>query len=304
MTESPRLEEVPCNLCGSTRSRTVYHKPYRGGSIVEGGALAATTDEYAGYGRVVRCLDCGLVYTNPRPRQEDLFAGYGSCVDETYLSEGSSRSINAHLSLSTIKRFVKSGRLLEVGCFAGHFLNAARVDFDVEGIEPSEWACRIATERFKLKVRRAAFDADHFEPASFDVAAMVDVIEHVTDPVGALARAARALKPGGLLYLVTPDVGSLSARLLRGYWWGLRPAHIYYFDRATMARALEKAGLRVVLSKSFGRIFTYGYWADRLRNYPRAVFGPVRWGVDLLGLENKLVYVDTRDSMEICAVKR
>ncbi len=298
------LEEVACNLCGSTRSRVLYDRPYVLDSAAEGGVYAATTDNYADYGRIVSCRDCGLVYTNPRPRQSDLLTGYGACVDNTYLSENSSRSINAHLSLSTINLFAKSGRLLEIGCFAGHFLNAVRADFDVEGVEPSEWACKIARERFKLPVRNEAFTADLFEPNSFDVVALIDVIEHVSDPMSTLKAAVRALKPGGVLYLVTPDIDSLSARLLRGYWWGLRPAHIYYFDSNTMTRMLKQAGLEVKLVKSFGRIFTYGYWVDRLKNYPRFIFRPLDWAVNRLGLNGKFVYVNTRDSIEVCAIKK
>lgn len=304
MKDFLQLEEVVCNHCGSARSRVLYDRPYHADSIAKNAVYAATTDNYSDYGRIVRCQDCGLVYTNPRPHQGNLLAGYSACVDNTYLAENSSRSINAHLCLSTINSFVKSGRLLEIGCFAGHFLNAARADFDAEGIEPSEWACKIARDRFKLSVRQEPFTADSVKAESFDVVTLIDVIEHMSDPMDTLTNAVRALRPGGLIYLVTPDIGSLSARLLRGSWWGLRPAHIYYFDTRTMTRMMEKAGLEVVLVKSFGRIFTCGYWVDRLQNYPQFIFRPLRWIINRLDLNSKFVYVNTRDTMEICAVKK
>lgn len=301
MIEAIQLEEIPCNLCGGGRFRELFHRPIASGSL---GDCAATTDEFHDYGRIVRCLDCGLVFTNPRPTRRTLQKAYAACVDETYLQESSSRSINAHLSLNVIKRFVSSGSLLEVGTSAGYFLNAARTDFEVTGLEPSQWACRVARERFRLDVVCGSVETADFPQESFDVVAMIDVIEHLPDPRGALQRAAGWLKRGGLLYLVTPDIGSLSARILRGSWWGLRPAHIYYFDRKSLKSLLEGLGCDPVLLKSFGRIFSYAYWAARLRNYPRLVSASVRGAVGALGLEHKLVYIDTRDSMEVCAQKR
>jgi len=292
-------EEVPCGLCGSRRVRVLFHRP--GPEAAE--AFNATTDRFGAYGRVVRCRECGFAYASPRPSDEALRRGYAECVDEDYAKEASSRSINAHLSLSTIKRFVSGGRLLEVGCATGYFLNAARVDFEVAGIEPSAWACRIARERFKLEVRPGPVEAVPPAAGSCDVVVMIDVIEHLADPVAALRQAAQGLKAGGVLYLVTPDIGSLSARLLGRYWWGLRPAHLHYFDRASLRRALAAVGLEPVWERSFGRIFTYKYWASRLRHYPAALHRALTGGIRLVGVEEKFLYLNTRDSVEVCARK-
>ena len=297
------LEEVFCNLCGSREASLLYERPYRLKGLSDCGAFVATTDEFSDYGRVVRCA-CGLAYTNPRPSQAELLQGYAGCVDEAYLAESSSRSINAHLSLSTIKRFAAKGRLLEVGSASGYFLNAARVDFDVSGLEPSQWACALARERYKLDVHAESLEStERFPDESFDVVALIDVIEHLSDPQAAIRKAARLLKPGGILYLVTPDIGSLSSWILGSRWWGLRPAHIYYFDRKTMGAMVAAAGLETVLVKSFGRIFTYGYWASRLRQYPAVVHGTLERVIRALDIAGKFLYLDTRDSMELCARK-
>lgn len=301
-TEGAVLEDVACNLCGSDRHAVVYDRPYKIGSLSDAAVYSATTDEFASYGRVVRCLGCGLVFTNPRPTAAALARGYAETADDAYLAESSSRSINAHISLNTIKTLAPSGRLLELGCSVGYFLNAARSDFDVEGVEPSAWAREHAQRRFGLRLH-ASLEQAGFEPGSFDVVAMIDVIEHLPDPKASLEQAARLLKPGGILYLVTPDIGSLSAAVLRSYWWGLRPAHIYYFDGRTLGSLLQDCGFSVALSKSFGRIFSYGYWASRLRHYPAWFYGAVRRAISSFGIERKLLYIDTRDSVEICAKK-
>ncbi len=299
------LEEVLCNLCGSKENSVLYQRPYLTPHDQETGTFAATTDEFHNYGRIVRCVKCGLCYTNPRPNASAILSGYGNCVDESYLLESSSRSINAHLSLNTIRRFVSTGSLLEIGSHVGYFLNAARTDFEVTGLEPSRWAVEEARRRFRVECYPESLEnSTSIQGKNFDVVALSDVIEHLLDPNSAIASCRNFLKPGGILYILTPDIGSLSAKIMRGYWWGLRPAHIYYFSRLTLTRMLIENGFEILTVKSFGRIFSYSYWLSRLKNYPKSVFLTVGGAIKALGLENKLAYIDTRDSMEICARKR
>ena len=197
MNDSPPLEPVPCNLCGGDDFHVLYDQPLRDQDPDDMGDFVASTDRYDAYGRIVRCNRCRLVYTNPRPRADTITDGYRKAVDPDYAREDSSRSINAHLSLHTLKRFAHSGRLLDVGCATGYFLNAARLDFETQGIELSEWAAKYARERLRLDVVTAGLDDAPFATEHFDVVALNDVIEHFTDPKAALLRIHALLRPGG-----------------------------------------------------------------------------------------------------------
>jgi 2-polyprenyl-3-methyl-5-hydroxy-6-metoxy-1,4-benzoquinol methylase len=296
------MEIVPCNLCGSARERVRYESPT---PWSEGASdhFAATTDKFGAYGTVRECLDCGLVYTSPRPAPGALLTGYEENEDLDYDSERDSRSMNAHLSLAMIRRHAPGGKLLEIGCANGFFLNAARMSYETVGVEPSRSARDYARGKLRLDVPAATMEEARFPDSSFDAVALIDVIEHLPDPLAMLREAARVTKPGGILYLVTPDVESLSARILRGRWWGLRPAHIYYFSAGTLAAMVEKAGFKVAESRSYGRIFSWGYWLTRLSNYPRFITAPVDLLVRVLGIQDKFLYLDTRDSIQIVARK-
>jgi 2-polyprenyl-3-methyl-5-hydroxy-6-metoxy-1,4-benzoquinol methylase len=298
------LEPACCNLCGSSESRVVFEDPPPSSPGVELADFLASVDRFDHYGRIVRCRGCGLVYTSPRPSSAALAHGYTVAVDNDYAQEDASRSINAHLALNTIKRFAQRGKLLDVGCATGYFLNAARLYFETCGVEPSRWAADYARERLRLEVHQGVLEEVSLAPASFDVVTLNDVIEHLVDPAAALARLGALLRPGGLIYLVTPNIESVSARLLRGYWWGLRPAHLYYFSPATLTAMLEKNGFQVVWLKRYGRMFTYKYWLSRLKSYPRWLSATAGAIIRGLGIEDKFLYLDTRDSMEVCAVKR
>lgn len=291
---------VDCLLCGAADDRTLYERPAPGPAF----AAEMTTDVYTNYGRVARCRRCGLVYRNPREADAGVLAAYAAMENTDYLAERECRGMNALISLKAIRRHVTGGRLLEVGCATGLFLNAARLDFDVCGVEPSAWAARIARDRFGIEVHEGPFETFPASRGPFDAVAQIDVIEHVLDPRATLSRTASLLRPGGILYLVTPNIASLSAWALGSRWWGLRPAHLTYFSPLTLGRLLDETGFAVRQMRSYGRIFTYGYWLSRIRNYPWPVRRAVGGLVHGLGLEDKILYIDTRDSVEVIAARR
>jgi 2-polyprenyl-3-methyl-5-hydroxy-6-metoxy-1,4-benzoquinol methylase len=298
------LELVPCNLCGQDDFSIVYNSPLRATDQENVGDFVASTDRFDRYGQIVRCRACSLVYTNPRPVPQKILEAYTGVVDSEYATEDSSRSINAHMSLHTIKRFAERGTLLDIGCATGYFLNAARLSFETQGLEPSRWAADYAKEKLRLNVHNGALEAHPFSANSFDVVTMIDVIEHFTDPLETLRIVHGLMKPSALLYLVTPDIDSFSSTVMQGKWWGLRPAHLYYFSPKTMAAMLDKLGFEVVMKRSYGRIFTYGYWLSRLKNYPWFARSLAERVIDLLDVSDKFLYLDTRDSMELCVRKK
>lgn len=300
---NPIETNVPCNLCGADDARVLYQRMGAVAQDVDFGSHM-TTNIYGSFGRVVRCQRCGLVYRNPRVDDTRVMSAYQAMEDPDYLSEQECRGMNGYLCLRVIKRFKTEGRLLDVGCATGFFLNAARADFDVHGIEPSAWAAGFAQKKLGLDVVSKGLAQAPYPEGHFDVLSMIDVIEHFSNPAGEIEHVARLLKPGGLFYIVTPDINSFSARLLGRYWWGLRPSHLFYFSQSTLIQMLNKAGFDVVHTRSYGRIFTYGYWLSRLKEYPSFIYNAVRWVVEGLNLSEKVLYLDTRDTMEICAIRR
>ncbi len=143
------------------------------------------------------------------------------------------------------------GRLLEVGCAYGFFLEHARASFDAVGIDVNEPA--IAAAR-ALGVRAEFADFLTYVPdASFDVVCMWDTIEHLLEPRAFLEKARDILTDRGLLFLTTGDIGSLLARL-RGAQWRMihPPSHLNYFSRPTITRLLERVGFDVEPIRSVG----------------------------------------------------
>jgi SAM-dependent methyltransferase len=197
-----------------------------------------------------RCTGCGLLFLHPGPTRRELPELYP--VDyqnfdppknrvSAFLVE---RYHAAHLA-TALRHLPAGGAFFEVGCADGALLERVRArGHTVGGVEVSRDACERAWAK-GLDVVHGTVDELRSD-RRWDVVFMSHVIEHVLDPVDTMARVRDLLKPGGVAYVETPNVGSLDARLW-GEHWGLvhYPRHLYLFTRATLRRLVEGAGLVV-----------------------------------------------------------
>ena len=227
-------DPVPCALCGATATRRIYTK--------------------WGWG-IERCRACGLVYANPRAPEAAILARYSKeYFWNEYLPAAGAPAGNVDLEwldrrhgpmLELIARHAGPGRrLLEVGTGAGLFLKAAvRAGWDASGLELSGEGAAFARDRLGLDVRQERAEQMSFQPGTFDVAVMFDVIEHLFDPKAVLIATRRALKPGGILVVSTPNFNALSRFVLGIDWAVLSPLeHTYYYTEATLAAMLKACG--------------------------------------------------------------
>ncbi|MGQ0431090.1 MAG: class I SAM-dependent methyltransferase [Microthrixaceae bacterium] len=143
--------------------------------------------------------------------------------------------------------FVPGGRVLDVGSGNGFFLAMLKHHgWQVHGVDMSESAAATTKRQFDIDVHVGEVTDEDFEPGQFDFIHMSHVIEHVPSPTAALARVHELLKPGGILYIETPNVASLGARFWGPHWFALdSPRHLWLFTPDSMERAVTEAGMRV-----------------------------------------------------------
>jgi SAM-dependent methyltransferase len=247
-----------CELCGSKRTTLWLERaPWR----------------YLG------CAECSAVWLDPPPvdgwaesfYDAGYFSGGGRGGYRDYLADEAQHRSNAQARIALAQRYgaAPPGTWLDIGCAAGFTLEAARsAGFAALGVDVSEWARRVARERFGLSVFPTLGEARGELAGSVDVASAFQVLEHLGDPLGALRDARACLRPGGLLIIETWDRGSLVARLLGRHWQQITPPSVLWlFDRKSLALALERAGYRVraVLrtSKRVSVGWVLGVLADR-----------------------------------------
>lgn len=145
---------------------------------------------------------------------------------------------------------VARGTVLDIGCTVGTFLQAAKdAGWTPAGIEPNPQTAKTARER-GFTVHEGFFDEEMAARLpKFDAVHMGDVIEHVLEPVALMKLVRRVLKPGGLLFVATPDIDSFMARRLQ-----IKPReHLVYFTTRSLRLAAEAAGYKVLCSERASR---------------------------------------------------
>jgi len=154
------------------------------------------------------------------------------------------RRLNIDRWVRHLPRPSRGARLLDVGCGNGQYLITARtLGWDAWGIDPDPGAVAAARSA-GLRVEQRGFPDTGLPDGYFDVVTMNHVIEHLHDPVGALREVRRILKPGGTLWIATPNIGSIGGRYYGHHWRGLEPPrHLVLFTAASLALACKRAGL-------------------------------------------------------------
>jgi 2-polyprenyl-3-methyl-5-hydroxy-6-metoxy-1,4-benzoquinol methylase len=290
------LERVPCNLCGSWEFEELYPAAERrNGHGPSADLYACTSTAYGVCGPIVKCTRCGLVYQSPIPPSDDIVDAYDGVVDQRYEEERSGRLETFSRDLAGVHRHERGGRLLDVGCHLGLFLDVAREGgWDVAGVEPSRWAVDRARAR-GLDVRHGTLATAGFPEESFDVITMWDVVEHLADPLSELRRIHRLLRPDGLLACSTMNVEALFPRLAGRRWPWYMQMHLVYFSRRSLHNMLTKAGFRVVEMTPHKRVVRLSYLVSRLEPYCRPAYRVLDWLVRLTRQGDRLVAVDLGD---------
>ncbi|MGB2624537.1 MAG: class I SAM-dependent methyltransferase [Candidatus Acidiferrum sp.] len=144
--------------------------------------------------------------------------------------------------------YKQSGALLDLGCSSGAFLQSLPGgNWHLSGIEMSAESAKMAQAKTGAKVFVGEILDAQFPPASFDVITCFDVLEHLYEPRRVMARVGEWLKPGGIFYVLVPNIDSAEARVFGSYWHGLElPRHLFHYSPASVKFLAESAGLHEV----------------------------------------------------------
>lgn len=228
----PDKKNIPCNLCGT---------------INIGARPILKIDSHP----IIKCKKCGLVYIDHEFTKEELESFYTS-ENYPYLEKGihimERRSfIHAKRELNMIRKYVRKGKLLDVGCAAGFFLKIAKdYGFEPFGVDISDHLSKLARERYELNVTTGILEDTNFKSDFFDVITLFSVLEHVPDPLGTLKTINRVIKKEGLLLVKVPNYNRVFFRLN----WKKDPiwdrVHLFYFTPKTLTKLLKKAGFKIL----------------------------------------------------------
>jgi len=211
----------PCPLCRHSLTRVLFEKdgyPYE------------------------RCRSCGLV---SRGGADEPPSYHDYLPDQTRSLPALTRKRYDDL-LAGFEPYRDTGRFYDVGCGGGFLVEvAAERGWQAEGLEVSSSAVEFGCAR-GLSLHCGTLDEVRPEEGVHDLVMMMEVIEHVREPVALLRQVAALLRPGGALYMTTPNWGSLTRRFVGPTWAPIGSDHLLYLTPAHLRKALRDAGLEPV----------------------------------------------------------
>lgn len=226
------MNHIPCNNCGNDRPEFMF--------------------ETAAGRRVHRCGACGFVYVTPVPGEGELLESHEhGCYEiygagyETLLER---KRAEWRQLFDELGHLVTPGALLEVGCAKGYCGAMAReAGWRHTGVDIAKDDVAFARREFGLDAVHGTLQQAAFDDDRFDAAVMWSLIEHLSDPRGALAETLRVLRRGGVLSVATCNVASRAAREAGPDWHYFQfSGHLCFFSPATLSAMLESVGFEII----------------------------------------------------------
>lgn len=331
------LESVPvCPLCGA-KERTIAHKDLRDYCF----------ECAPGQWSLFQCLSCGSAYLDPRPNEQTISLAYSSyythrsydvasgtlrrfwhALRDDYLQAAfgvrsehtlwpgrwllrlfplGRSGIDAALARNLEPLPHPQARLLDVGCGNGNYLEfARRAGWQVQGVDFDPVAVATVRER-GLDVFEGTIKALAGESACYDRITLSHILEHVYDPWEVLADCYRLLKPGGVLWLETPNANSNGHKAFGPYWRGLEPPrHLHIFSRKCIRDKMAEIGFSDIQDR-FSSFATGAMWRES-RGIVAKAGGAKHFLHSLVGLVlaeiRALFSPDTREFITLVCVKK
>ena len=240
------LVETKCALCGSESSDHYLTSSDR---LSESGS-----NKYD----IVKCVDCGFLYTNPRPVDQEKHSAPFMVGGDAFNILAEPKSISDWIfkifhpasvrwKRRAIDKLPTIGRLLDFGCRTGDFMFEMKTaKWEVQGIEVDKLGMDYAISHYGLDVVNTLDELVEKNTEKFDVITMWHTLDKVSDLSATLESLKLLLEDDGYLLIALPNIKSYDAKQYKSDWIGLDlPRHLYHFDREHLTKLAENNGFSV-----------------------------------------------------------
>lgn len=273
MIQRGDLHPTRCAICGTLDAASELYPANFDYSAFNPKVFSARRIPDRIHYRLVTCNSCGLIRSDPVVKTETIEKLYAESTF-TYDEEVANlkRTYGRYLNEAVAELDGAKGRLLEIGCGNGFFLEEAIEQgfAQVRGVEPSKAATSGASDRVSRQIVCDTMRPGLFRTGEFDMVCMFQVLDHIPQPGELLDECLRVLRPGGLILCLNHNAQSISARVLGERSPIIDVEHTYLYSPPTMRRILADHGFEVLTVTQVRNTYSVRYLLH-LVPMPRAI---------------------------------
>jgi len=256
------MKEMRCAICRNDTDYKVLYRQKIDENTVNKVTFSARRMPDRCHYQIVKCGKCGLIYSTPILDSAEIDKLYHASTF-TYESVTDYLNDTYGFYLKSVAKLVpEKGKLLEIGCGNGFFMEKAlELGYrEVYGVEPSFEAIQHASPSVSGTITNSIFKADLYPESFFDVICFFQTLDHIVDPNEFLSNCRNYLKPGGVALCITHDIKSLAAKILGEKCPMIDIEHIYLFNKKTLRRIFLNNGFEVISVFDVANIFPLWYY--------------------------------------------
>jgi len=275
------MKSIQCAICGENEKiEELYKESLNLRNITKKTFSARRTPDRMHY-RFVKCLVCGLIFSNPILEQNKIIDLYKkSTFDYGTESEFLKKTYGYYLLplLKNAKR--EKIKLLDIGCGNGFFLEEAK-DMGVKqvyGIEPGRESVKQAPKWLQKTIKIGMLDKKSFKQNTYDIVCCFHTLDHIVDPNAFLQIIYSILKKGGKALFIVHDTSGLSVKLFGEKSPIFDIEHIYLFNKSNLAKLFKKNNFTVIKNFDVKNNYPLQYWI-RMTPLPKILKNPLIAGL-------------------------
>lgn len=266
MTGDSKMHLTSCAICGTFNNDYEMFPERLAAGVFNPEVFSARRTPDRNHYKIVKCISCGLVRSNPIAPQE--------MVEQLYASSGFNYSQEIPSLKKTYGRYLKrlekygveKNEFLDIGCGNGFVLEVALSQGykNISGLEPSRDAVEKADPTIKPHILCGGLSDTAYRDRTFDTLTLFQIFDHIANPSEFLHNVYRLLRPGGLLLLLQHNVNSWSARVLRERSPIYDVEHNYLYSPKTLSMLLNKHGFGTLETNKVFNTYSLTYLVNIL----------------------------------------
>ncbi len=257
---------------------------------------------------ITKCGSCSLVFVREQMTDEALTPYYED-YSHDYVYDDDSNESNLNFYYRRLKQIIEQrvaqGKMLDVGCNRGQFLDVMDSKWERHGTELTARWVQLGRERYGNNIFQGPLADYKLEGKPFDVVTLLDVLDHCPKPIDDLKRVNRLLRKDGLVVIKVHNISCWYAQLTKEQFYAIVPPyHLFYFNKETLKRSLSEAGFKLVDTKFIGHLLDLKTVPYRLaRGAEKGLYFQAYKMLSKTSLGKVKIYKDLHDIITVIGVK-